>query len=181
MRIHTYTALASACTIALAVVSPRAGFTQGVAQRSPNLANTWAPAPGVVQLNFTHRFDVSDAPLRKLTNTPSFQVATGVIGPLSAGFTYGSNSDLVPAYLGDVPLDPYDGKPVRLNRTPFGVVVYCLGPDRKDNGGRINPEAPVAPDSDLGFRLWDVDKRRQSAPPPPEDGPPGPGPQGAMP
>jgi plastocyanin len=51
-----------------------------------------------VQFNFTHRFDMSAAPLRKITNTPSFQAATGVVGSLGVGFTYGSNSDLVPAY-----------------------------------------------------------------------------------
>ena len=83
---------------ALLTLLPHAGFAQSVAQRTPNLSNTWTPTRGVVQLNFTHRFDISDAPLRKLTNTPSFQVATGVIGPLGVGFTYGSNSDLVPAY-----------------------------------------------------------------------------------
>jgi plastocyanin len=77
---------------------PRTALAQSVAQRTPNLSNGWTPTRGVVQLNFTHRFDVSDAPLRKLTNTPSFQVATGIIGPLGAGFIYGSNSDLVPAY-----------------------------------------------------------------------------------
>jgi len=71
---------------------------QGVAQRTPNLSTLWTPAPGVVQFNFIHRFDISDAPLRKITNTPSFQVATRVAGPVSLGFIYGSNSDLVPAY-----------------------------------------------------------------------------------
>jgi plastocyanin len=60
--------------------------------------NTWSPRRGVVQFNFTHRFDMSDAPLRKITNTPSFQVTTGLVGPLGVGFTYGSNSDLVAAY-----------------------------------------------------------------------------------
>jgi len=73
-------------------------LAQSVAQRTPNLSTLWTPAQGVVQFNFTHRFDMSDAPLRKITNTPSFQVATRVAGPVSVGFVYGSNSDLVPAY-----------------------------------------------------------------------------------
>jgi plastocyanin len=98
MRIHTLSALASASLLALATFVPRAGFAQGVAQRSPNLANSWAPTPGVVQLNFTHRFEMSKPPLRKITNTPSFQVATGIVPSLGVGFTYGSNSDLVSAY-----------------------------------------------------------------------------------
>jgi plastocyanin len=79
-------------------LSPLGALAQSVAQRTPNLSNGWMPVRGVVQFNFTHRFDISDAPLRKITNTPSFHVATGIAGPLSVGFIYGSNSDLVTAY-----------------------------------------------------------------------------------
>jgi len=84
--------------VALLPFSAPDGFAQNVAQRTPNLSNGWIPVRGIVQFNFTHRFDISDAPLRKITNTPSFQVATGVAGPFSVGFIYGSNSDLVTAY-----------------------------------------------------------------------------------
>ena len=87
--------LAALCTIGLLTLSAPKAMAQSVAQRTPNLSNGWTPVRGVVQFNFTHRFDISDAPLRKLTNTPSFHVATGVAGPLSVGFIYGSNSDLV--------------------------------------------------------------------------------------
>src|SRR5687768_2265303 len=90
-------ALTSICLTAL-VFLPHRGFAQGVADRSPNLSNTWSPSRGVVQFNFTHRFDMSAAPLRKITNTPSFQGATGIGGSLGVGFNYGSNSDLVSAY-----------------------------------------------------------------------------------
>lgn len=91
----------------------------------------------------------------------------------------GSITDLVPAYLPEVPLDPYDGQPIRLRRTEYGLVVYCLGPDRKDDQGHVTPKILLTPGSDWGYRLWDVDKRRQPAPPlpPPEEedpfGPPG--------
>lgn len=90
--------LAALWAVSLLTLSPPHVIAQSVAQRTPNLSNGWVPVRGVVQFNFTHRFDISDAPLRKLTNTPSFQVATGIAGPLSMGFIYGSNSDLVPAY-----------------------------------------------------------------------------------
>lgn len=98
MTIKPLTFHACAAALVLLVVRPDRIPAQSVAQRTPNLSNGWTPVRGVVQFNFTHRFDVSDAPLRKVTNTPSFQVATGVAGPLGVGFTYGSNSDLVPAY-----------------------------------------------------------------------------------
>src|SRR5688500_16471559 len=98
MTITLWTSRVRAATFALLVFLPCRGLAQSVAQRTPNLSNSWTPVRGVVQFNFTHRFDISDAPLRKLTNTPSFQVATGVAGPFSVGFIYGSNSDLVTAY-----------------------------------------------------------------------------------
>jgi hypothetical protein len=69
--------------------------------------------------------------------------------------------DLVPAYLPAVPLDPYDGKPLRLARKPDGVVVYALGRDGRDDGGDFETLNTHQPGTDYGFRLWDVDKRRQ--------------------
>jgi hypothetical protein len=45
-------------------------------------------------------------------------------------------AELVPAYLNAVPLDPFDGQPVRYKKLPVGYVVYCLGLDFTDNGGR---------------------------------------------
>jgi len=95
---RTSVGLLALWAIALMAVPAPVAMAQSVVQRTPNLSNGWMPVRGVVQFNFTHRFDISDAPLRKLTNTPSFQVATGVAGPFSVGFIYGSNSDLVAAY-----------------------------------------------------------------------------------
>lgn len=42
---------------------------------------------------------------------------------------------LVPAYLDEVPLDPFDGKPLRLIAKPDELVIYSVGPDGKDDGG----------------------------------------------
>ena len=71
---------------------------QSVAARTPNLQGTWTAPKGVVQFNFLHRFSISDTPFRKIANTPTFHVGTGLTESLMAGFTYGSNSALVPAY-----------------------------------------------------------------------------------
>ncbi|HEX6050285.1 MAG TPA: cupredoxin family copper-binding protein [Gemmatimonadaceae bacterium] len=98
LRRRTGGAAPTSLALIALVFLPHVGFAQGVAERAPNLSNTWSPSRGVVQFNFTHRFDMSAAPLRKITNTPSFHAATGIIGSLGVGFTYGSNSDLVPAY-----------------------------------------------------------------------------------
>ncbi len=45
-------------------------------------------------------------------------------------------ADLVPQYLAAVPLDPYDGKPLRFKPLVKGFVVYSLGEDGDDDGGR---------------------------------------------
>lgn len=90
--------LAGLVTALCLVLSPTPASAQSVAGRTPNLGGGWTAPPGVIQLNFLHRFSVSDAPLRKVTNTPTFHVGTGVVGVVMLGFTWGSNSTLVPAY-----------------------------------------------------------------------------------
>jgi hypothetical protein len=73
--------------------------------------------------------------------------------------------DLVPEYLpGGVPLDPYTGVPLRYAVYPGGAVVYATGPDEHDDGGNVDARATAG--TDLGFRLWDPD-RRGAAPLPP--------------
>jgi hypothetical protein len=75
--------------------------------------------------------------------------------------------DILPA----VPTDPFTGKPVAFHRLEDGIVVYSVGPDGRDNGGRF-VEAAETPGGlktrDFGIRLWDPDQRRQPAPPRPE-------------
>jgi hypothetical protein len=76
---------------------------------------------------------------------------------------------LCPQYLATVPLDPYDGKPLRYHRVEDGVVIYSVGQDGVDNGGHLGRERPTMPGMDIGFRLWDVPKRRQTPRPKPPD------------
>lgn len=68
---------------------------------------------------------------------------------------------LVPEQLLKLPTDPYDGKPLRFRRIEDGMVVYAVGPDLHDNGGKFDRKNLIAAGSDLGFRLWDVHHRRQ--------------------
>jgi hypothetical protein len=77
---------------------------------------------------------------------------------------------LVPEFLPAVPADPYDGRPLRYRRLPEGAVVYSVGPDKQDDGGRLREpkDEPRKPGTDLGFRLWDVELRGQPPPPQPD-------------
>lgn len=75
--------------------------------------------------------------------------------------------DLVAANLiAAVPLDPYDGKPLRWKIIDNGRLVYSVGKDRTDNGGNFNREWLDKEGSDVGYELFDVGKRRQPPRPP---------------
>ena len=78
--------------------------------------------------------------------------------------------DVVPAFLGRVPTDPFDGTPLKLVRTADGVIVYTVGVDGVDDGGKLNRKKPMAPGADIGIQLWDREKRaRPASPPKPEE------------
>jgi hypothetical protein len=72
-----------------------------------------------------------------------------------------SVDELCPHYLAATLLDPFDGKPLRCRHVEDGVVIYSVGPDCRDDGGDLDAEHRNQSDADMGFRLWDVAKRRQ--------------------
>src|SRR5262249_8508018 len=50
-----------------------------------------------------------------------------------------SLSELVPEYLPSVPLDSFDGQPLRYKKLEHGYFVYSIGSDFKDDGGKEKP------------------------------------------
>lgn len=50
---------------------------------------------------------------------------------------------LVPRYLPSVPIDIYDGGPLGYRRTEAGPLIYSVGPDREDDGGRSAEDATL--------------------------------------
>ena len=66
---------------------------------------------------------------------------------------------LTPSYLPAIPVDPFDGKPLRYRQYPEGVVVYSIGTDGKDNEGKFDNLNTYRDGTDIGIRLWNVDKR----------------------
>lgn len=48
-------------------------------------------------------------------------------------------SELVPAFLPEVPSDPFDGQPLRYQRNIEGYRLYSIGRDRVDQGGKYVP------------------------------------------
>jgi hypothetical protein len=59
--------------------------------------------------------------------------------------------DLVPAYLDSVPKDPFDGNELRYKRLESGFVVYSIGEDLSDDGGKERPTGKKKKDDS-----WDV-------------------------
>jgi type II secretory pathway pseudopilin PulG len=48
-------------------------------------------------------------------------------------------SELTPTYLDEVPKDPFDGKDLRYKKLETGFVVYSIGKDGNDDGGKERP------------------------------------------
>ena len=71
---------------------------QSVLERPPNLSGGWLGAPGTLQFNFVHRFGVGNAPLRKVTNSPTFLLSYQLPLPLLIGFNYATSSDVAAAF-----------------------------------------------------------------------------------
>ncbi|MBA4065685.1 MAG: hypothetical protein C0501_18600 [Isosphaera sp.] len=74
-------------------------------------------------------------------------------------------ADLCPAFLAAVPLDPFDGEPLRYTKVGDGVVVHSAARS-------VLPPAPPHPGLtdgvEIGFRLWNPDARRRPPPPDPQ-------------
>lgn len=58
---------------------------------------------------------------------------------------------LVPQYLDDVPLDPFDGAALKFRRRGDECLIYSIGPDRKDDGG--TPFDQQKKTGDLAFTI----------------------------
>ncbi|MEX2174088.1 MAG: hypothetical protein WD872_06980 [Pirellulaceae bacterium] len=54
-------------------------------------------------------------------------------------------AQLVPEFLPSVPLDPFDGQPLRMKTSPAEIVLYSIGKDGKDDGGN-DPKDSGEPD-----------------------------------
>jgi plastocyanin len=81
----------------IAVLSNGAA-AQSLLERTPNLSGGWLGSTGTLQFNFLHRFSVSDPPLRKVTNSPTFLLSYRLPFPLLLGANYATSSDVAPSF-----------------------------------------------------------------------------------
>jgi hypothetical protein len=75
----------------------------------------------------------------------------------------GSIDTMVPRFLTGSSADPFTGRELVLKELPDGVVIYSLGSDQTDNGGKFDERGRDKPGYDLGYRLWIEDVRRHEA------------------
>jgi hypothetical protein len=61
----------------------------------------------------------------------------------------GQLPSVLPSSLGKTRIDPFDGNPLRYRRTADGFVLYSIGRDRQDNGGKSREPG------DFAVRNWD--------------------------
>jgi hypothetical protein len=71
--------------------------------------------------------------------------------------------DLLPRYLSNIPIAPFDGQPLRYRRLNDGVIIYTVGEDHENDGGQRVRIKAGSSDADVGFQLWDPERRGQTA------------------
>lgn len=67
---------------------------------------------------------------------------------------------LVPNYWSRTPKDPYSGKDLFYKQTDDGVILYGIGSDRVDQGGKLNRSNALKEGTDIGFQLWNAEQRK---------------------
>lgn len=92
--------------------------------------------------------------LRRLAHVRAARVALAVERfRLVAGELPDDLKRLLPVYLESIPADPFDGKPLRYRRLERGYVVYSVGEDRVDDGGRRRNSQQHDQTWDITFRV----------------------------
>jgi hypothetical protein len=68
-------------------------------------------------------------------------------------------AEIPKSILAEVPRDPYVDAPLIYRVLPDGIVIYSVGEDRTDDGGKLTYSNPK-PGEDVGARLWSPEFRR---------------------
>ena len=94
-----------------------------------------------IELRTIARLRAADAAIAVLR----YRLATGKLPDKLA--------DLVPAYLENIPKDPFDGNKLRYKKLDPGFIVYSIGEDLSDDGGKEKPSKTAKGGKPVN---WDV-------------------------
>jgi hypothetical protein len=96
--------------------------------------------------------------MHTLAETQAMQASTAV-GLAATRYRLAHNNQypdsaqaLVPEFLDAVPLDPFDGQPIRYKKAGETLTIYSIGSDLTDNGGQV-VQSKNGPAPDTGFIL----------------------------
>jgi hypothetical protein len=135
------------------------------------LAAKDASAPRILEDSGKGLASMGDAAIR---TRALFDCAAAAIGVerfrLQQGRWPDSLDEVVAAKLLDsVPIDHFDGNPLRYRKASDGVVVYSIGQNGDYRGYALDRSKTTDPDRmRVEFRLWDEAYRRQPPPPRPK-------------
>jgi len=111
------------------LVVPRAIRAQSLLDRPDHISADWVGSTGTLYFNFVHRFSESPAPEHKVSNFPTFLIATGFASKALVGVNYATNSSLAARYPNEweffgryAPVQQEDGAPFDLG----GQIDYNL-------------------------------------------------------
>ena len=111
----------------------------------PSFTDTMLPAFTRIGQAFA-RDAASIAAVETIVAVERYRLANGSAVP-------GQVQDLVPAYLSAVPVDPFDGNPLRYHHDETGYAIYSVSEDLSDDGGVEAAQQRRGHPSDLVFRV----------------------------
>jgi hypothetical protein len=100
------------------------------------LGQLFGPPPGTVRPDYDFFLRRNQAQMRLLVCDLAIRIYRA-----ERGSDPGELADLVPEYLPAVPRDPFSEKPLMYRRTPKGYLLYSVGRNQVDDGGRPTPAA----------------------------------------
>jgi hypothetical protein len=79
---------------------------------------------------------------------------------LAQGRLPDSLNALMPNYLPELPIDPFDGQPLKFRATDEGITIYSIYENEQDDEGRVEEGPGEECPLDVGFRLFRPELRR---------------------
>jgi hypothetical protein len=75
-----------------------------------------------------------------------------------------SLEELTPAYVEEIPVDPYGAGLIRMVRNADNLIIFSVWKDGIDDHGNLDKTGLGAAGTDFGFQLWDPNARKAVAP-----------------
>lgn len=123
--------------------------------RGFSIVTPWSTLPAIVTLSRVGARRIASADAQARCAVVSLAVERF---RLKTGRTPGSLSELMPAHLDAIPLDPFGSEPLRYVADTAGYSVYSVGENGKDDGAtfqvaRAGPGGATNPPPDIGIRV----------------------------